>query len=94
MYGKHASRPYNAKVVLEGTANECVHIDLWGPASVSSLGGAVYMMVAVDGGTSYMLAYFLTRKDAITTLAAFTTYHTESERQTGKNLREVRVDAG
>lgn len=94
VYGKHASRPYDAEVVPEGAANECVHIDLWGPSSVSSLGGAVYMMVAVDGGTSNMSAFFLTRKDATTTLAAFTTYHTESERQTGQNLREVRVDAG
>lgn len=52
------------------------------------------MMVAVDGGSSHITVYFLSRKDAATTLTAFTIYHAESERQTGRKLREVRVDAG
>lgn len=94
VYGKHATRPYDAEVQPEGAPNDCVHIDLWGPASVLSLGGAAYMMVAVDGGSSHISLFFLTRKDSSTTLTAFITYHTESECQTGRKLHEVRVDAG
>lgn len=86
VYGKHAARPYDAIVEPKGSPNNRVHIDLWGPSSVPSLGGAVYMMVAVDGGTSYVSVYFLTRKDAHTTLTAFSSYHVQSERQTGKKL--------
>ena len=52
------------------------------------------MMVAVDGSTSYVSVYFLTRKDADTTLTAFTAYHVESECQTGQKLWEARVDTG
>lgn len=44
------------------------------------------MMVAIDGGSSYMSRYFLSRKNVITTLTAFTSYHRESERQTGRKL--------
>ena len=51
------------------------------------------MMVAVDEGSSPKTAYFLARKDAITTLTAFTSYYMESARQTGRKLYEVRVDA-
>lgn len=94
VYGKHAARPYDATVIPEGLPNDRVHINLWGPSSVQSMGGAIYMMVTVDGGTSYVSVYFLTRKDADTTLTAFTAYHVESERQTGQKLREARVDAG
>lgn len=50
------------------------------------------MMVAVDGDSSHMTAYFLARKDATTTLTAFTSYHVESERQTERKLHEVRVN--
>lgn len=94
VFGKHTARPYDAEVEPEGAPNDCVHVDLWGPSSVSSLGGATYMMVAVDGGSSFISVFFLTRKDATTTLTAFTAYHMESERQTGRKLKEVRVDAG
>ena len=56
-------------------------------------GGAVYMIVTVDRETSYMSVFFLTRKDLGTTLIAFTIYHVESERQMGRKLCKVRVDA-
>lgn len=54
----------------------------------------MYMMVAVDGRTTHMTVYFLARKDASTILTTFTSYHVESECQTGRKLCEVRVDAG
>ncbi len=45
IYGKHTARPYDAEVVPETEALECVHVDLWGKARVRSLGGAVYMLL-------------------------------------------------
>ncbi len=39
IYGKHTARPYDAEVVPETEALECVHVDLWGKARVRSLGG-------------------------------------------------------
>lgn len=75
VYGKHVACPYNTKVKLEGTSNNCIYINLWGLASILSLGGAAYMMLAVNGGSSHMSRYFLTKKDAITMLIVFTSYH-------------------
>ena len=68
--------------------------DLWGPARVLSIGGAEYMMVLNDGGSSYHTGYFLTSKSSDTTLSAFTEYHTRSEHETGKKLIRLRVDMG
>lgn len=65
-----------------------------GPASVRSIGGAAYLMLIVDGGTSRMTGYFLTWKSAELTLEVFTTYHIESKRQTGCKLLKVWIDAG
>ena len=52
------------------------------------------MMVAMDEGLMHISVFFLTRKDATTTLMAFTMYHVEAECQTRQKLKEVRVDAG
>ena len=94
VYGKHAAHLYDAEVKPEGAPNSCIHIDLWSPSSVLLLGGVAYMMIAVDGGSSHMPAYFLVRKDATSTLTVFTLYHLKSKRQTGQKLREVRVNTG
>lgn len=94
IYGKHTSRPYSGKRETESKPKECMYIDLWGPASTKSLGGAVYMMLLADGCTARLTGYFLTCKDAVTTLTAFTNYHAESERQTGYKLQNVCMDAG
>lgn len=64
VYRKHNVRPYDGHTDIEKHANECAHIDLWGPASVQSLGGAQYLMLIVDGGTSCLTGYFLTQKSA------------------------------
>jgi len=36
--GKHATRPYDEEVIPEKEVLEHVHIDMWGPASVKSVG--------------------------------------------------------
>ncbi|GLB45566.1 putative reverse transcriptase (RNA-dependent DNA polymerase) [Lyophyllum shimeji] len=94
VYGKHTARPYDGEVTPESEANERAHFDLWGPASTVSLGGALYMMLGVDGGYTYMQSFYLSRKDSVTTLTAFKIYHRRSERETGRKLRRVRIDAG
>jgi len=71
-----------------------IHIDLWGPASVKSVGGALYLMVLVDGGSSMKFGYLLSHKTANLTLQVFTEFHLKAERVTGKKLQHVRVDLG
>jgi Reverse transcriptase (RNA-dependent DNA polymerase)/gag-polypeptide of LTR copia-type/GAG-pre-integrase domain len=92
--GKQTARPYDDEVTPESEPLERLHIDLWGRARVRSLGGAYYMMVIVDGGTSRLSPYFLADKSANTTLRVFREYVEEAERQTGRKVKRVRVDMG
>jgi len=58
------------------------------------VGGAEYMIVFSDRGSSYHVGYFLTSKSSKATLSAFTEYHVKSERETGRKLVQLRVDMG
>ena len=53
IYGKQTARPYDEVTEHEKNILERVYIDLWGPARVCSTGGAEYMMVFNDGGSSF-----------------------------------------
>lgn len=94
IYGKQTVHPYDKAIEPETEVLEQVYIDLWGPAHVCSVGGAEYMMVFNDGGSSYWVGYFLHSKSTDTTLSAFTEYHVKSEQETGKKLIWVRVNIG
>lgn len=52
------------------------------------------MMQAVDGKSTHTERYYLTDKNAETTLAAFKSYHIMAKWQTGKKLKCVRTDGG
>ncbi|KIJ23037.1 hypothetical protein M422DRAFT_196412 [Sphaerobolus stellatus SS14] len=94
IYGKQTQRPYDEKVTHEMELLERVHIDLHGPTRVRSFGGAWFMMLITDGASSYRTVYFLSEKSAAASFQAFKQFHAEAERQTGKKLREVRLDMG
>jgi hypothetical protein len=94
LYGKHAMHPFNNTVERETDALECIYVDIWGPASTQSAGGARYFMLCMDGATSYRKVYFLSTKTAEVTLQTFKEFHIESERQTGWKLKRVWPDMG
>ena len=92
--GKHAAWLYDKEVEPKDEVLEHIHVDLWGPASVKSVGGALYLMVLVDGGSSMKFGYPLSHKTADLTLQVFTEFHLEAECMTEKKLQRVRVDLG
>lgn len=94
VFGKHSARPYNEHTPTEENVLNRIHIDIWGPASTQSAGGAKYFMLLVDGASSYCQAYFLSSKSADVTLKVFQDYLAKAERQTGKKLKWVRMDMG
>ena len=71
----------NGEHDVKSYPNNCVYMDLWGPATKLSLGRASYMMLVADECTLRLASYFLTRKDATTILLAFTVYRAKSKRQ-------------
>ena len=94
IFGKHVTHPFNEKGYRETEILERIHIDIWGPSPTQSAGGAQYFMMLVDGYSSYKTVAFLKSKSADVTLNVFETYHNETERQTGKKLKRVRLDMG
>ena len=52
IYGKHTTHPYDSKQDIEQHPNDCVYIDLWGPASTKSMVSASYMMLTANRHTS------------------------------------------
>ncbi|CAK5275203.1 unnamed protein product [Mycena citricolor] len=92
--GKQDRAPFDDEVVHENNALERVHLDLWGRARTPSWGGAVYLLLISDGGTSMKFPVFLADKRKETVLKAFAAWVTEAEVQTERKLKVVRVDLG
>jgi len=92
--GKHTAHPYDEEVIPKKEVLECVHIDMWGPASVKSVEGALYLMVLVDGGSAMKFSYSLSHKTGDLTLQVFSEFHVAAEHVTGKRLIQVQIDGG
>jgi hypothetical protein len=60
---KLAQQPYLHESKTRATKyGECVHWDLWGLASVMSLGGKLYATVRMDNATQEVKVYFQVNK--------------------------------
>ena len=60
---KSACQPFPKKSDTQATQyGECIHWDLWGPASVRSLGGNLYCAAHIDGHSHKMSLYFQPNK--------------------------------
>jgi len=94
VFGKHTAHPYHTNPAREREVLERVHIDIWGPTSIKSVGGANYFMTITDGYLSYRTVAFLSTKSAEVTLKVFKTYLIEAKQQTSRKLKQVRLDMG
>ncbi|KAF5313821.1 hypothetical protein D9619_013036 [Psilocybe cf. subviscida] len=90
----HAHHPFDYEVVQVRDVLALVSIDLWGPASIRSTGGKLYMMLFTDHHGRKRDTYFLADKTAETTLACLRHYKLKSELQTGKMLISIITDNG
>ena len=68
--GKHTHRPFYTNENHETAIRERTYIDLWGPSRVQSTGGQSNMMLCIDGYSGHTEVYFLSNKEAATTLDA------------------------
>uniref|UniRef100_T1J0T2 Integrase catalytic domain-containing protein n=1 Tax=Strigamia maritima TaxID=126957 RepID=T1J0T2_STRMM len=80
----------NEKVVKEPLA--LVHMDLWGPCRVKSLGKASYLLCIVDDATRYAWAFPFQARMLF--FGVFKTFHSRAERLSGFKLKAIRTDRG
>jgi hypothetical protein len=71
---------------------ELLHLDVWGPSPVQSLGGARYFLSIIDDFSRYSFIYILNKKDEV--LRYFRNFKKFSENQTGKKIKRIRTDCG
>ncbi|KAK8935837.1 hypothetical protein KSP39_PZI013998 [Platanthera zijinensis] len=71
---------------------ELLHIDLWGPAKVPSLGGKRYYMLIVDDYSRYMWIAHLAQKSE--SFKHFTIFKAQVEKQLGREIKTLRSDRG
>ena len=69
-----------------------MHIDVWGPAQVSSLGGSHHYVTFIDDATRKVWVYFLRQKyDVFQTLNKWKCL---VENETRKKLKSLKSDNG
>ena len=71
---------------------ELVHIDVWGPAQVSSLGGSHYYIIIIDDATRKVWIYFLRQNFDV--FQNFKKWKWLVENETGKKLKCLRSNNG
>ena len=69
---------------------ECVHWDLWGPASVKSLTGHQYVAARIDNSTRETRLYFQAKKSQ--TFDSYKKDEAYIQTQTGNHIKSVRSD--
>ena len=92
--GKQTWRPFDEVITPKKDPLQQIHIDLWGPTQVQSVGGKSYILTFTDSGTSHRKIFFLADKQAKTTLEALKQYHALAECQTSRNLKQIQSDEG
>ena len=92
IYGKYTAHLYNDYKSKEKKVLKHMYIDIWGLCQVQSASGAIYFMIIMDGFSSYRTAAFLKSKSAEITLKVFKGFYTETEQQTRKRLKHMRLN--
>ncbi|KAK2378762.1 putative mitochondrial protein [Trifolium repens] len=71
---------------------ELVHSDVWGPTTVSSIGGKNYFVTFIDDHSRKVWIYFLKHKSEV--FDAFKKWKAMVENETGLKIKKLRTDNG
>ena len=71
---------------------ELVHMNVWGPAQVSSLNSSLYYVTFIDDATRKVWIYFLRQKSNV--FETFKKWRSLVENEMGKKLKCIRFDNG
>uniref|UniRef100_T1IHC3 Integrase catalytic domain-containing protein n=1 Tax=Strigamia maritima TaxID=126957 RepID=T1IHC3_STRMM len=71
---------------------ELLHMDLWGPCRVPSLGGSHHLLCVVDVCTRYTWLFPLKRKSQA--FEVYKNFHVQTERLSGLKIKKIRTDRG
>ena len=87
--GQQTRRPFDGETEKNLAPLNLIAFDLWGPSRVPSVRGKSYLIIIVDGGTSYKYGTYTSDKSDSTTLAAFNIFCVKAETATGRKVSKV-----
>ncbi len=90
--GCQTHHPFDDKTEKALDPLKLVSFDLWGPSHVPSMGGKLYFMPIVNGGSSYKFGAYLSNKSDSSTIAAFDNFQVEAESLLGRKVCHLRTD--
>ena len=90
--GRQTRQPFDRETEKDLKPLDLVTFDLWGPSHVQSAGGKIYLMIIIDGGTSYKYGVYLSDKSDATTIPAFKVFRAKAETITGRKICRIRTD--
>ena len=93
IFGKQKAVKFSKQKKVPKEQNlELVHSNVWGPASVESLGGARYFVTFIDDHSRKLLVYYLKHKSEV--FATFKKWKLEVENQSGRKIKCLLSDNG
>jgi len=91
--GKQQKKPHKSKTVNSiASPFELLHMDLFGPINVRSVGGKHYCLVVTDDYSRYSWVFFLATKGE--TVGILTNFFVEAENVYKTKIRRIRSDNG
>jgi GAG-pre-integrase domain len=90
--GRQTHCPFDSETEKGLKPFKLVAFDLWGPSRVQSIGGKVFLMIIIDGGTSCKFAAHLPDKSDTSTIEVFDTFRIKAETLTGMKVCRLRTD--
>ncbi|KAJ9567521.1 hypothetical protein OSB04_003487 [Centaurea solstitialis] len=92
VYGKTKRVRFSSGIHTTKGPLDYIHSDLWGPARVTSYGGASYMLTIINDFSRRVWAFFLKRKSDV--FGTFRDWRMMIEKQSGKEVKYLRMDNG
>ena len=88
--GKQPALPFNTSESISTDIFDLIHSDVWGPSSVSSIGGSQYFVVFVDDYSRYSWIFNMKHRSEL--LQVYSNFAKMVETQFSKRIKIFRFD--
>ena len=92
VFGKQKQVRFFSGIHKSKGSLDYLHLDLWGLAKVSSMGGTTYMLTIIDDFSRKVWVFFLKQKSDV--FSTFKDWKTMIEKQIGRQEKCLRTDNG
>ena len=88
--GKQLALPFNTSESISTDIFDLIHSDVWGPSSVSSIGGSRYFVVFVDDYSRYSWIFHMKHRSEL--LHVYSNFAKIVETQFSKHIKNFQSD--